>query len=115
MKLSWLIVMILFAGCAATVHPESAAPPPAEDDTRALAAAQAQLALRFAELDRLTIDAQKVDCPKAATLRDAICALTERICVLAARTPREPRSPTPCEDAQARCRVARERVAATCR
>jgi hypothetical protein len=91
-----VIVFLLVNGCAHAPGPDrdvDTARHELERNQRALAALQAEA---------------QVDCPRAGQLRDNICALADRICVLT--SPTDDR----CTDAGARCKAARARVEAVC-
>jgi len=62
-------------------------------------------------LDALGEALQLANCDDAFGHRDAICDLSERICAIAED---HPRATDRCEDAEARCANARERVADEC-
>jgi hypothetical protein len=96
------LVLLLLAGCATA--PRTA---PDADAVTTLEQEQAR------QETRLAADARP-DCPRARSLRDNICALAEKICVLVARDPTIPDGPRRCQTARARCEAARTRVRGAC-
>jgi hypothetical protein len=108
--LRFILLCALASACAAAPV-KSTAPPPEDERGRALAAAEDGLHRQEAELGGLTVQGQVVDCPRAFLLRDNICSLSARICVLVQG---EPDQAARCADAKARCEAARARVAAVC-
>jgi hypothetical protein len=100
------LALALLAGCASSGPP----PRPAGD----LAAAEQQQAREVAALETASAADRPAECPRAATLRDNICALGERICALVERDRTVPDGRARCERARLRCLQARARVDARC-
>jgi hypothetical protein len=107
-KMSCLLGLALLAGCA------SSGGHPRPDGERDLAAAEQQQAHEVAALEAASAGDRRADCPRAASLRDAICTLADRICALAGRDRTIPEGPARCERARLRCQQARARVDARC-
>jgi hypothetical protein len=103
-----LLLFVLVTGCA------SSKPLRHGSDGDELAAAEHQLARDVAVLAAPTAEGRPVDCARAAGLRDNICLLADRICVLVGRDRTIPDGPARCERARLRCREARARVDAVC-
>ena len=91
-----LLLFALLAGCA---HGPSIDRDPD--------AAREELQRNERELNTLAAEA-RVDCDRAARLRDNVCVLSEHICTLTSA------SDDRCTDGRARCQKARARVDAVC-
>jgi hypothetical protein len=103
-----LLGLALLAGCA------SSGGPPRPDGERDLVAAEQQQAHEVAALEAASAGDRPPDCPRAASLRDAICTLADRICALIGRDRSIVEGPARCEQARLRCQQARARVDARC-
>jgi len=103
-----LLVALLLAGCATARYE------PPHDTRRELEASRQQLARDEQALAGTQAEGRPVDCARATKLGDNICMLSERICALVDRLPRDPANTAQCTDARARCAAARERVKTAC-
>jgi hypothetical protein len=90
------LLLALLAGCAHS--------PSIEDNPDSL---RVEIERNERALNALAAEAQ-VDCDRAGKLRDNVCLLSERICVLT--SDRDDR----CVDGRGRCQKARARVDAVC-
>jgi hypothetical protein len=110
MRFRPLLSVLVFLG------PCSHARPPLEssESAAAVTAAEQQLAREDAELNAPAAAGHPVDCPRARTLRDNICGLADKICVLVERDRTIPDGPIRCQKARVRCKNARVRVSAAC-
>jgi hypothetical protein len=107
-------VVLLLAGCAASVREGPTRPPAETAPAEEQEAARAYEELRRLDADLHAADAQAAvpDCARVGQLRDNICALAARICQIADGQP--PGSPTAerCADAKTRCKNAVEQAQA---
>ena len=108
LRLLWLLTLI--AGCASARGPADG---PGETAAE-LAALERQQAEVSAELEKPSAQGVALDCGRARTLRDNVCALADRICALTARDPTIPNGPARCQHARQRCQAARTRVDGPC-
>jgi len=128
-----LLLCCVLAGCASRAGPPEMAPVEEEESggdgeatrsTTLQAAPEAEAQITGWELEMADLEAavdvrerelrqsfSRVDCDAAFDLRDAICDLAERICGIAESHPEAMRR---CDDADARCARARERVSDEC-
>lgn len=93
-----LVIVVLFAGCAVRSQPsvQSEREPTLEElDT---------------SLDNTLQAAGAVDCDRASQLRDAICTMAKRLCVVGDEKERAAR----CEEGKGRCDKAKGRVEKNC-
>jgi hypothetical protein len=110
------LVAVVTFGCAAAPPRESQQiRPPAAGGADLQAADEAEAALRRAD-DELTAlrTAPAPDCPRACALAANVCALSERICLIAGRYPADDPLARRCADGRARCARSRAAVVPTC-
>jgi hypothetical protein len=111
-RIVFVTVVLAAAACAAAVERPSGVRED-NDRTRALASAERDLQRQEAEIDTLATGSLAVDCVRARLLRDNVCGLATRICLLA-RDPAVDAGSARCADARERCKSARVRVAGPC-
>ncbi len=126
MKRTFLVFIIIVAGCAAAEHPVSTvATDEPERDSEGYSERVEEL---WAELERVAPErgimqmspsdygAKETpeNCRAAVDIRDRICDLSRRICAIAEREPSSIDTATQCRRATDGCESARERVSLGC-
>ena len=102
-------VLLMFGGCA-----HKKADPP-WDQAAAVTATEFQMAQQQAALTAPQVAGGKLDCAGARALRDNVCALGRRVCLLVDGDRAIPDGDLRCTKAHLQCEKASTHVSGTCR
>ena len=86
-----------------------------ENPVAAVAATERQMAKQEAALGRPRPRRGKVSCTRARALRDDLCTLGQRVCLLSTDEPAIPGGAEHCKQASLKCEKASTRATASCR
>ncbi len=108
--LTLAVMSMALSACGGAAYRDETYVEPEREDPSALAEEQGELERQLSE----ALARPEPDCASACEPSARICALSERICAIAERHPGDGALADGCEDANARCESARERVAERC-